>query len=43
MRPRPIPPMGKLVDELNLLIGPMVLGNGVPALRQGLRAPLRGG
>lgn len=30
-----------LVDELNLLIGPALLGAGLPALRQGLPAPLR--
>lgn len=30
-----------LVDELNLLIGPVVLGEGLPALRTGLPAPLR--
>ncbi|MCX2862323.1 dihydrofolate reductase family protein [Paucibacter sp. PLA-PC-4] len=30
-----------LVDELNLLIGPVVLGAGLPALRKGLPAPLR--
>lgn len=30
-----------LVDELNLLIGPVLLGEGLPALRTGLPAPLR--
>ncbi len=30
-----------LVDELNLLIGPVLLGAGLPALRKGLPAPLR--
>jgi dihydrofolate reductase len=30
-----------LVDELYLLMGPVVLGTGVPTLRQGLPAPLK--